>query len=244
MPRQVWFHITALLLTLSLLNCGAALQLTGEETAEGAVEGIEEELDVSQQELLTQRLAARAARGALEALSDSLQLRRIAQILAATGAGTLEGAAGMGLDGYAVDGTAPIEQVSALAAEAFARALAQEIVVQLGPRGDGPLTRSIAAAVNEVVAAAAIGVPYEALFFPECRGETRQRCIEQRLSALSRAATTGATRGAIQAIDLRLLILGILIGLAAALLGVLVWHLLHTGHATPGAAQHGQLRQT
>lgn len=244
MFTRTLLRFATVVLPLMLLSCGAALQLTGEETAEGAVEGIEEELRIEQEELLTQRLAARAARGAVDGLSNPEQLREIARILAASGAGALEGAAGIGLNGDTLDGAVPIEQVSSQAAEAFARALAQEIIIQLGPRGDGPLTRSISAAVNDIVAAV-IGIPHEALIFPECQGENRQRCIEQRLSSLSRAATAGATRGAMQAVDVYLLLLGVLIGLVLAVLGLLLWNLLHAHHGGPaGHVEAGRLQRT
>lgn len=245
MFTRIHLRFATVVLPLMLLSCGAALQLTGAETAEGAVAGIEEELRIEGQELLTERLAARAARGAVDGLSNPEQLREIARILAASGAGALEGAAGIGFDGDTLDGAVPIEQVSAQAAEAIARALAQELIVQLGPQGDGPLTRSISAAVNDIVAAAVIGIPHEALIFPECRGENRQRCIEQRLGALSRAATAGATRGAMQAVDVYLLLLGVLIGLVLAVLGLLLWNLLHAHHGGPaGHVETGRLQRT
>jgi len=204
----------ALLLGAVLLGCSGIARQIGESGAEGVLTATQEQAKEKGPEP-----AEPLTKGLIEGLSGPQQLRQIGDVSEAAVAGGLRAAteSSPGVGGRVE--TAPIELVSAQAARAFAAAFSQELVLQLGTQGEGPLAQSLAATGREMSASAMAGASDElGALFPECVGSERARCIERRLADLSRAASTGVAEGFWDGVGLRPLVIGLVMGFALAVL--------------------------
>lgn len=99
----------------------------------------------------------------------------------------------------------------------------------LGAQGQGPLATSFAATAEQVSASTVRGIRAEAGLFPECSGPDRARCVDERLTALSRAASIGVREGLRGIIAIPLLVFAFVLGLIVALLIGLIWSHRRTG---------------
>ena len=106
----------------------------------------------------------------------------------------------------------------------------------LGATGEGPLATSLAATAERVSASTVRGIRGEAGLFPECTGPDRARCVDERLTALSRAASIGVRDGLRGLVALPLLALSFVLGLIVAVLMSWLW----THRGTP--TTHGEHR--
>lgn len=205
----------ALLCLAAVPACRLFVQPTSERATRGAVTVIQEQAPEGE---VGRQLARNSAIGFIDGLAQPEQLRQLRLVMGVAGAGVLEGASSPtgALDdplACAQGSTAPtrpllelcaarsteetpIQGLSEQAAEVFVETFARKLIAQLGKNGQGPLADSISATGERLSSSAARGVRSElGNLFPECKGANRPGCIEQRLEALGRAASSGVARG-------------------------------------------------
>ena len=210
----------ALLCLAALPACRLFVEPTSQRATRGAVTVIQEQAPEGE---VGRPLARNTAIGLLDALSQPEQLRQLRLVAAAASAGALEGAAsptdelledpracveaartrGLGKGARPVlcaaasaGNETPIEELAEQAAVVFVDTFTRKLIAQLGRNGQGPLADSVAATGERISGSAARGVRAElGNLFPECKGPERPRCIERRLEALGRAATSGVAKG-------------------------------------------------
>jgi hypothetical protein len=71
-------------------------------------------------------------------------------------------------------------------ADQAARGAVAAVIEQLGPRGQGPLGKSLSATTQRISKSAV---------FPECEGPNRPACVRQQVSGLTAAAASGVGSG-------------------------------------------------
>lgn len=203
-----------LLCLAALPACRLFVEPAGERAARGAITAVEERVPEGQ---AGRQLARNSAIGFLDGLTQPEQLQQLRRAMAVASAGFIEGAATPAADPYACRRTprphwsrvqlrlcagapsqpdTPIQDLAEQAAEAFVNTFTRKLVAQLGKSGQGPLADSVTATAERVSAATAKGVRSElGNLFPECRGPDRPQCIERRLQALGKAASSGVAAG-------------------------------------------------
>jgi hypothetical protein len=209
----------ALLFLAALAACRTVAGPAGEQAARGAVSVVEERVPEGE---LGRQLARNTAIGLVETLSEPEQLRRLRVVMRTVGAGVLEGAASPRDEPLACmdapwaqrlsfmaparqraagSEEAPFETLAEQAAEAFVDTFTRRLIAQLGRGGQGPLSDSMAATGERLSGSAVKGMRAEfGNLFPECRGSDRPQCIERRLEALGRAASSGISQGLTQSL--------------------------------------------
>lgn len=115
------------------------------------------------------------------------------------------------------------EAVSVAAATAVKEA-ARQMIAELGPDGQGPLSVSLAHAGEHISAAAVDSTGTElAGLFPECAGPDKVDCIERRLQHTARSTAASFTAGVKDSIGWQLLLLMFVLGAAGGVLGAWLW---------------------
>ena len=215
--RQVW------LVLLSLTGCA----LFGKSAAKGTLQAAQEtkaETGVAPTEVI----ANNVTKGALEMLTQPQQLERQRLLAGTLSLGAFDAllaprsGAEVGGPQGAVNATA-FEQIGDQFGNAFAASLGRQLMIALGPEGDGPLSRSVAATTEHATEGAARGIDLAASHFADrCQGKDRQTCIDEVLGSASRTAGAGFMEGAMGALRWPLLLLAFGVGvLFAALLALL-----------------------
>jgi hypothetical protein len=97
-------------------------------------------------------------------------------------------------------------------ADQAARGAVAAVIEQLGPRGQGPLGKSLSATTQRISKSAV---------FPECEGPNRPACVRQQVSGLTAAAASGVGSGLWEAFAWSAVALSFGVGLLAGLLAVL-----------------------
>jgi hypothetical protein len=223
--------------------CGGTAKQAGREAAEGALTKLERESqrDPSQPFAVAERTAHGLVRGTLSEMnrpeqSDQLNTAVRSASASAT-AGGVEGAlsalrrpdhmvqlelmareaASAALDGLARPQGSADEATMALIANQAARGVVDVLGSELGPGGEGPLAKNLYATTERMSASAARGFGGEiGGVFPGCQGPDRERCIEQRVTDLARAAAVGMGDGLRGLVAVPLLILAFVLGLVIA----------------------------
>lgn len=178
-----------------------------------------------------QRMSERATQGVLSSLDERAQQQSPDEPR------PIEIAAGRAVDAALAHLTAP-EQVLAIrrvvasasgdAASAFQSALVQGLTRDLGPEGQGPLARSLAASVGTAAAAATDHALSRVL--AEC-GPGEQQCLDRRVSEISEQAAAGLVRGLSRSIGVGIWVVAFLAGAAFATIVMAVIALVRRHHA-------------
>jgi hypothetical protein len=246
-PRRAVGRATSLALAMALASqpgCGFA-ERTGRGAAEGAIGALAGKIPDREDLMhLTEGIKRRVARSALDELSKPQQLDDLQRIAAAVAAGTVSGASREASGAReAVDrtgergqvgtkGATPVEAISAQAARAFS----QQIVAELGPLGDGPLTTSLSAATEQVTGSMARGALGElAALFPECRGADASRCRDAAVERMSRASSAGVAAGVRDALGVWPLVSAFGGGALVALALAWAWAMYRARRPTPAS---------
>jgi hypothetical protein len=162
--------------------------------------------------------------GALAELDKPEGHAELARIMGAMTQGVLEAATGnrnpdLGWGGgprAPADGL-PLAAFGGRFSEGFTLGMSKQLQSELGPTGEGPLAKSLAALSEQMSGAAANGIAQG--LTPEigdCNGADRSQCAERRVQQLSRSAAVGFAQGLGAAISIPLFVVGIVVGLLAA----------------------------
>jgi hypothetical protein len=198
-----------LALIAALLSAGGCAHRMGERATTGAVQGlrqassdvIQEAVQTPPEQQLSRLIAQRAVEGTIAALDTPEQKARIERIVAA-----------------AVDSATRTAVDSATS----------QLIAQLGPRGDGPLGRSLTSTGAQMSTAivqsvmGGVGAELSALA-PDCGGADRLACVQQRLNAMARSTAAGFTSGVKESLGWQVLFLAFVVGTAAGAFGSWVW---------------------
>jgi hypothetical protein len=200
----------AFALALALCACTYKLERGGAAVATGALRASEARLAQIDPEIVAP-LAEAGARatvdGALRALEEDDTQRRLEQAVRVAAAAVVRGI---------VEGEREM-------LVAFSDDIAARVIRTIATGFEGPLRTSIADTTRVVSASAVKGARDElTLMFPECVDGDRQRCVERRITELSRAASFGAARGVTAGLRPLLLALSFVAGVGLTLLAVLV----------------------
>jgi hypothetical protein len=239
--RRATRRVTSIALTLALASqagCGIA-ERAGKGAAEGALGNLAGRVPEREElKQLAKGIKQRAAGGVVSELSQPERLEDIQRIAAALAAGTVSGAsrAASGAP-EAVSGTRErgsretraVTPVEAIAQQA-ARAFSQQITLELGRTGDGPLATSLGATTEQVTASMVRGAREElAPLFPECRGADASKCLDSAVERLSRASSAGVAAGVRESLGVWPLVLAFAVGVFFALALTWAWG-LHRAH--------------
>lgn len=197
-----WAGLAAGLLLAS--GCAHAAQEAGKQAAQGAIAGAGEKADhpkgQQQLEKATEGVSQGALRGTLQQLEDPDQRQQLRALIAdVAGTAARQATAGALAQANTPAQRAAAAQLAREAAQGAAQAFVAVLSQQLGPDGDGPLARTIAASGERIAGASARGVSAEVSgLFPACQdaqGADRASCIQSQIEAFSRAASAGAVQG-------------------------------------------------
>jgi hypothetical protein len=123
-------------------------------------------------------------------------------------------------------GVSPVALAIGEAARSGIEAAVQQIILDIGGKGHGPLTPSIKGTAREVSTAVAGGARKTLIdLFPGCRGPDAVACINRRITATGQSAKEGFSRGIIDSIGWQWLVAAVLIGLAVGIVGPSLWSL-------------------
>ncbi|MGI5864181.1 MAG: hypothetical protein ACOX6T_19295 [Myxococcales bacterium] len=114
--------------------------------------------------------------------------------------------------------------------QALLAAFTRELVAQLGPNGDGPLGKSMAATSEKLAASTMRGLRAE--IAPECQSDDT-RCFERRLQALGRATATGVAEGLSDSFGWLPVLIGFIAGVVAAVAVAFIASHLGSSRAPP-----------
>ena len=238
--------IGTLTLTLALASqagCGIA-ERAGKGATAGALGALAGRVpDREELKQLAKGIKQRAAGGVVDELSQPERLEDIQRIAAALAAGTVAGAsrAASGAPPEAVSGareqgshvTRAVTPVEAVAQQA-ARAFSQQITLELGRTGDGPLATSLGATTGQVTASMARGARGElAPLFPECRGEDASKCLDRAVERLSRASSAGVAAGIRESLGVWPLVLAAFVGALSTLALIWAWAIYRARRPAP-----------
>ncbi|MBS2030758.1 MAG: hypothetical protein JST54_22830 [Deltaproteobacteria bacterium] len=204
---------------LGLTGCA----LFGKSAAKGTLQAAQEtkaETGVAPTEVI----ANNVTKGALEMLTQPPQLERQRLLAGTLSLGAIDAllaprsGAEVGGQPGAIHATA-FEQLGDQFGNAFAASLGRQLILVLGPEGNGPLARSVAATTEHATEGAARGIDEAASHFADrCQGKDRQTCMDQLVGSASRTAGAGFMEGAMAALRWPLLLGAFLLGVLVALL--------------------------
>jgi hypothetical protein len=117
-------------------------------------------------------------------------------------------------------GVSPVAMAMAEAMRSGIETAIQQVILDLGGKGHGPLSPSIRGTGKQVSIAAA-GSARETLTgrFPGCRGPDAVACMNQRLKATGQSAKDGFSKGLLDGIGWPFLVAALVIGLAVGIIG-------------------------
>jgi len=215
----------------------------GEQASAGMMSGLRdatsEAIDTPPDRQISRVMAGRAVAGALETLETPEQRARLqALIAAAVDSATRAAVAGVteSLEGAT---EAAIEGMTTAVGDATRAAVdtaVRQLVVQLGPNGDGPLGQSLARTGSVVSAAVVGGVmggvatgarDHLGALAPGCEGADPFTCLERRLGSMAQVTGAGFAAGVAKSIRWPLLMFDFLAGALAGVLGAWLWSLRH-----------------
>jgi hypothetical protein len=173
--------------------------------AESVVQGVVGTLDRPEERARLDRIVSEAAsagaRSTIDAFDQPEQRARIARM---------------------------ISEAVAAATHTAVQQATREMVVSLGPEGQGPLAVSMSRAGERVAASTVGGVGGQlAALVPECTGPDQMECIERRLQRSARTTAASFTSGVKDAIGWQLLFIVFVLGAAGGVLGAWLWSLRH-----------------
>jgi hypothetical protein len=142
-------------------------------------------------------ISRQATRGALEAVEEQARKREETPGIPAAHKAAQAAVAGSLQQLSEPQQAAELRQVAAQVTGTATAVLTRQLERALGPDGEGPLGRSLAATTQRVTAAAieAWTAQLEGALVPCRDAPDRARCLEEHVFALSRAAGHGFTRG-------------------------------------------------
>jgi hypothetical protein len=193
------------------LACAGCAHSIGQSATRGAAETIQTKIskvDTEAALAVARRTAAAAAEGALSELSAHTHVFDAVATTAATAAarGFLDGMRAADAEVLAL-----VDRASAHMVAGVGRALAN----------DEAFRASVVSLAGDMSASATVRARDEiATVFPACAGADRQRCIEDYIANLSRAAARGLTSGLAAPVKLAVLALAFLSGVLLTLLVV------------------------
>jgi hypothetical protein len=111
-----------------------------------------------------------------------------------------------------------VERMSRDSAAALGAGLSDQLVLELGPNGRGPLATSIGAAVAEASRSAVRGARGELEdMFAGCEGGDRDACVDAKVRSLGRAAAAGFVEGVVGSMAWAVVAVAFLVGVATSL---------------------------
>jgi hypothetical protein len=175
-----------------------------------AVKGAVTQLDTPEQRAQIQAIIQGAVQDVLTEMSSPEQLAQVRMIA--------ENAARSAMAGF-LGGNGGMPSVDSITNQTVSA-----VRRSLGADGNGPLSDTLAATAERVSASTVRGIRGEMDLFPECTGPNRHRCVDERLTALSRAASIGVREGLRGLIAIPVVAFSFLLGLVVALLVSRLWH--------------------
>jgi hypothetical protein len=198
-PRRfAWAAAVAVAGACLLPGCAERI---GRKAAEGAVTELQRQHEQNPDKRPVKVAAASAVEGAVEALDAPAQRARIERLLA-----------------HAITA----------AAQTAVREATREIVVSLGPDGQGPLATSLSRTGENLATTAVGGVGAQlASLVPECVGPDQFECIERRLQRTARSTAASFTSGVKETLGWQLMLVAFVLGAGGGLLVSWLWSLRH-----------------
>jgi hypothetical protein len=185
-------------------GCGVA-QRAAKGAAEAAIGTLSRKVgDREHLEELKEGIQRRATSVLVDELSQPEQLQGLQRIAESMATGTIRGTsramsgpltAGAGLGERGRSGATPATPVEAVAEQA-ARAFSRQLLAEIGPSGQGPLSTSLAAMTERLTESMARGARGDlAPLFPECSGVDASQCLDRAVERMSRASSAGIAAG-------------------------------------------------
>jgi hypothetical protein len=197
-PRRRFAWAGAVAVACACLHPGCAERI-GKKAAQGAVSELQRQHDQNPDRRPIKIAAASAVEGAVEALDTPEQRARIERLLA---------------------------QAIAAAAQTAVREATREMVVSLGPDGQGPLATSLSRTGENLATSAVGGVGAQlASLVPECAGPDQLDCIERRLQRTARSTAASFTSGVKETLGWQLMLVAFVLGAGGGVLASWLWSL-------------------
>jgi hypothetical protein len=185
---------------------------------------------VALQSACAERIGKNAAAGAITELQKQREIANEdpnKQVVRVAGQRATEGVVA------ALDAPAQRDAIKQLVSEAVSvaattavREATRQMIAELGPSGEGPLSVSLARAGERISAAAVDSTGSElAGLFPDCVGPGRVDCIERRMQQTARTTAASFTSGVKDSIGWHLLLLMFALGALGGVLGAWLWSL-------------------
>jgi hypothetical protein len=215
--------ILACLLALGGAGCAAH---AGSKAASGALQGVQEQSQAFKQETgnyMAQVIAQRTMRGALDEIQRPEQFQWLMNAAAMTASTTVNRVLA---DATAEGGPLSPSRMATLSsdvAQTVEQQLARTLARDLGPGGEGPLGRALAATSGQMSGAVARGMVGTLL--PGCTPGDAD-CIDRRIAQLGQGVGAGLARGALQGMSWLLVAVAFLGGVITTVLLDVTWHLL------------------
>jgi len=210
-----------------LLVTASGCALFGKSAAKGTLEAAQE-TKAKTGVAPTEAIATNVTTGAIETLTTPNLLERQRLLAGTLSLGALDAVlaprAGVAFQGAQGVESTPVAQLGDQLGNAFAASLGRELVIALGPEGNGPLSHSVSATAEHATEGAARSIDQAAShLFDSCQGKPRDACMQELVDHASRTAGAGFMEGAMGALRWPLLILAFLLGVVlAALFAVLI----------------------
>jgi len=209
--------------------CSACAERIGKQAAAGAMAELQRRHDENPDQRPAKVAAGSAAEGAMEALETPEQQARIDRLIARAVASATQSA---------VDTLETPEQQAriqrmvtpmvAAATQIAVEDATREMLVALGPNGQGPLALSLSRTGEQVATSAAGGIGTQlAALVPECTGPDQLACVERRLQRTAHETAASFTAGVKESIGWQVMLLVFALGAGGGLLGAWLWSLRH-----------------
>lgn len=165
----------------------------GKQSAKGVIESLNAQASADPNKQLSRVAAGRAVEGALSAFDEPEQREQIRSL---------------------------VSEVMSAAMQTAVEDATRQLVVELGPDGDGRLTASLANASSRIAAGVVSGARSEMMaMFPDCTGSDPRGCIERQLQEMARSTAAGFTKGVRESLGLPALFLAFVLGVAGGVFG-------------------------
>jgi hypothetical protein len=233
------YEMIVVLCGLGVAGCAVsqAGHQAGRGAAAGALSEVKEQAQHPEQGPPPLEIASRnIVIGALDELNRPNRQAQLAQIIAVMTQGGLASAAGKPPAGYGWGGgpsnvnppsIAPAPSFSADAfpiaalggkfSEGFTLGMSKQLQSELGPNGDGPLAKTLAAVTEQMSGAAANGIAQGLTpALGDCGGADRNECTDRRVQQLGRSAAVGFAQGLGSTMKIPFLVAGFFVGILVA----------------------------
>ncbi|HMF41809.1 MAG TPA: hypothetical protein VKQ32_14125 [Polyangia bacterium] len=194
----------AVVVALAGLQAGCAERI-GKKAAAGAIAELQRQHDENPDRRPAKVAAASAVEGVVEALGTPERQAQIDRL---------------------------VSRAAAVAAQTAVQEATRQMVVSLGPDGQGPLASSLSRIGqqigHQVVTNAVddVGAQLAALV-PECTGPDPLACVERRLQRTAHGTAASFTSGVKESIGWQVLLVAFALGAGGGVLGAWLWSLRH-----------------